>query len=269
MAIREVMQAHSATKLPEIPKQIPVTAYPAQKVTSKTDVLTWLKKEKPVVSDTPQTFEELGQGHGYILYRKRFTQPVSGTLKIEGLRDYGVVYVNGKKVGELNRVFNNYELQVTIPFNGMLEILVENMGRINYGAEIVHNQKGIISPVLLNDFEITGGWEMYKMPMDECPEVKAASVKDGRPVIYESTFKLNKKADTFLDMSNWGKGIVFVNGHNIGRYWKVGPQQTLYVPGCWLNKGENKIVIFEQLNEKPQTEITFTDKPVLESLAVD
>jgi beta-galactosidase len=269
MAIREVMQAHSATKLPEIPKQIPVIAYPAQKVTSKMDVLSWVKKEKPVVSDSPQTFEDLGQGDGYVLYRKRLTQPVSGTLKIDGLRDYAVVYVNGKKVGELNRVFNNYEMTVNIPFNGMLEILVENMGRINYGAEIVHNKKGIISPVLLNDFELTGGWEMYKMPMDKCPEVKAASVKDGRPVIYESTFKLNKTADTFLDMSNWGKGIVFVNGHNIGRYWKVGPQQTLYVPGCWLNKGENKIVIFEQLNEKPQTEITFTDKPVLESLAVD
>ncbi|RKD90263.1 glycoside hydrolase family 35 protein [Mangrovibacterium diazotrophicum] len=269
MAIRELMQEYSKTKLPEIPKQIPVMAYPAQKVTAKMDVLTWLKKEKPVVADNPQTFEELGQGYGYVLYRKRFTQPVSGTLKIDGLRDYAVVYVNGKKVGELNRVFNNYELNVNIPFNSMLEILVENMGRINYGAEIVHNKKGIISPVLLNDFEITGGWEMYKMPMDESPEVKAASVKEGRPVIYESTFTLNKTADTFLDMSKWGKGIVFVNGHNIGRYWKVGPQQTLYVPGCWLNKGENKIVIFEQLNDQAQTEITFTDKPVLESLVLD
>ena len=127
----------------------------------------------------------------------------------------------------------------------------------------------VITPVLLNDFEITGGWEMYGMPMDKCPEVKAASVKDGRPVIYESTFDLKKTADTFLDMSSWGKGIVFVNGHNIGRYWKVGSQQTLYVPGCWLNKGENKIVIFEQLNENAQTEITFTDKPVLETLNLD
>ncbi len=269
MAIREVMQEHATTKLPEIPKQIPVIAYPAQDITAKMDVLSWLKKQKPVVADEPQTFEQIGQGSGYMLYRKRFTQPVSGNLKIEGLRDYAVVYVNGKKIGELNRVFNTYELPVTIPFNGMLEILVENMGRINYGAEIVHNKKGIISPVLLNDFEITGGWEMYRMPMDQSPEVKAGSVKDGRPVIYEATFKLNKTADTFLDMSKWGKGIVFVNGHNIGRYWKVGPQQTLYVPGCWLKKGENKIVLFEQLNEKALTEITFTDQPVLETLEQD
>ncbi|MEN6453966.1 MAG: hypothetical protein ABFD10_06890, partial [Prolixibacteraceae bacterium] len=143
---------------------------------------------------------------------------------------------------------------------------VENMGRINYGAEIVHNKKGIISPVFINDFEISGGWEMYKLPMDRVPEVKKGMVRDGTPVLYESVFNLDKPADTFLDMSAWGKGIVFVNGYNIGRYWKVGPQQTLYVPGCWLKKGENRVVIFEQLNEKPQTVITFTDTPILETL---
>ncbi len=265
-AIRKVMQEKSSTPLPAVPAQIPVISYDAQPVKVSMDVMSWLKKQKPVTNDQPMTFEQLGQGHGYVLYRKHFTQPVSGTLKVEGLRDYAVVYVDGQKVGELNRVFNNYEIEVSIPFNGILELLVENMGRINYGAEIVHNKKGIISPVFVNDFEISGGWEMYKMPMDEVPAVKKSTVKEGCPVLYESVFTLGQTADTFLDMSAWGKGIVFVNGHNLGRYWKVGPQQTLYVPGCWLKKGENRIVIFEQLNEKPQTVITFTDKPVLETL---
>jgi beta-galactosidase len=201
-----------------------------------------------------------------VLYRKRFTQPVSGTLKVDGLRDYAVVYVDGKKAGELNRIFKNYEINVEIPFNGTLELLVENMGRINYGAEIVHNKKGIISPVFINEFEISGDWEMYGMPMDQAPAVKKGTVKDGVPVLYESVFNIDEPADTFLDMSAWGKGIVFVNGCNIGRYWKVGPQQTLYVPGCWLKKGENRVVIFEQLNERPQTAITFTDTPILETL---
>ncbi len=262
-AIRKVMQDYSKTKLPGIPAQIPVVKLDDQSVRATMDVLSWLHRQKPVVSDQPQTFEQLGQGDGYVLYRKHFTQPVSGTLKVDGLRDFAVVYVDGKKVGELNRCFNQYEINVTIPFNGMLEILVENMGRINYGAEIVHNQKGIISPVLLNGFEISGGWEMYRMPMDEAPVVKNGTVKEARPLFYESVFNLDRTADTFLDMSSWGKGIVFVNGHNLGRYWKVGPQQTLYVPGCWLNKGENRIVIFEQLNENQQTKISFTDKPVL------
>nr|WP_260850323.1 hypothetical protein [Flavobacterium anhuiense] len=182
------------------------------------------------------------------------------------MRDFATVYVNGVKAGELNRVFKNYELDVTIPFNGMLEILVENMGRINYGAEIVHNTKGIISPVFLNEYEISGGWEMYKMPMNEVPVIKNETVKSGRPVLYEATVNIDKPADTFLDMTTWGKGIVFVNGHNLGRYWKVGPQQTLYVPGCWLKAGENKFVVLEQLNENKQTELTFTDQPILEKL---
>lgn len=266
MAIREVMQQFSKTKLAPIPEKIPSVKYPDQAVKASMDVLNWIKKQKAVVSDQPLTFEKLGQGNGYVLYRKRFTQPIVGTLKVEGLRDFAVVYVNGVNVGELNRVFNKYELAVSIPFNGILEILVENMGRINYGAEIVHNTKGIISPIFINDYEISGGWEMYKMPMNEVPVVKNESVKRGRPVLYESTVTIDKPADTFLDMTDWGKGIVFVNGHNLGRYWKVGPQQTLYVPGCWLKSGENSIVIYDQLNEKPQTHITFTNEPILEQL---
>lgn len=269
MAIRELMQQYTTEKLPEIPAQIPVSALPEQTITAQMDLLTWTKKQKPEIADQPLSFEQLNQGHGYVLYRKRIQQPISGKLKIEGLRDYAVVYVDGKKVGELNRIFKNYEIDVDIPFNGILEILVENMGRINYGPQIVHNSKGIISPVLINDFEITGSWEMYGLPMSDSPSVKADKVQTGRPVIYESTFKLDKTTDTFLDMSKWGKGIVYVNGHNIGRYWKIGPQQTLYVPGCWLNKGENKIVVFEQLNETPQSMLQFTDKPVLDQLVAE
>ncbi|MDX6182644.1 beta-galactosidase [Flavobacterium sp. Fl-77] len=266
MAIREVMQQFSKTKLAPIPEKIPFVKYPNQAVKASMDILSWIKKEKAVVSDQPLTFEKLGQGNGYVLYRKRFTQPIIGTLKIDGLRDFAVVYVNGVNVGELNRVFNKYELAVSIPFNGILEILVENMGRINYGAEIVHNTKGIISPIFINDYEISGGWEMYKMPMNEVPIIKNEMVKLGRPVVYESILNIDKPADTFLDMTDWGKGIVFVNGHNLGRYWKVGPQQTLYVPGCWLKSGQNSIVIYDQLNEKPQTHISFTNEPVLEQL---
>jgi beta-galactosidase len=86
------------------------------------------------------------------------------------------------------------------------------------------------------------------------------------PVFYEGTFTLNETGDTFIDMSDWGKGIVFINGHNIGRYWQVGPQQTLYIPGVWLKKGENKIVIFEQLNKTPMTEVKTVKTPVLMEL---
>lgn len=100
---------------------------------------------KSVVNDTPLTFEQLNQGNGYVLYTRHFNQPISGTLEIPGLRDYAVVYVDGEKAGVLNRNTQTYSMEIDVPFNATLQILVENMGRINYGSEIVHNTKGIIS----------------------------------------------------------------------------------------------------------------------------
>jgi beta-galactosidase len=210
----------------------------------------------------------LNQGNGYVLYTKKFLQPISGKLEINGLRDYATVYVDGEKVGVLNRYDKNYSMEIEIPFNATLEILVENMGRINYGSEIVNNLKGIISPVLINGIEITGNWQMYRFPFDKKPDLDNLLTGNiaGRPVFYQGNFILDKTGDTFLDMSRWGKGLVFVNGHNLGRYWNVGPQQTLYLPGVWLKKGANEIVIFEQLNDVLQTEISGISYPILDDL---
>lgn len=179
-----------------------------------------------------------------------------------------MVYVNGEKVGELNRYYKNYSCDIDIPSNATLDILVENMGRINYGAEIIHNLKGIISPVMIDGNEITGSWNMYQFPMDREPDLRSYSngYTKNHPVVYNGSFSLSKIGDTFLDMSSWGKGIVFVNGHHLGRYWNVGPQQTLYLPGCWLKKAGNRITIFEQKNDKEQQEISAVKTPVLENL---
>ena len=114
----------------------------------------------------------MNQGYGYVLYSKHFTQPIKGKLEIKGLRDYALVYVNGKRVGELNRYYKHYSCDIDIPFNATLDILVENMGRINYGAEIIHNLKGIMSPVTIDGNEITGNWNMYKFPMDNEPDLQ-------------------------------------------------------------------------------------------------
>ena len=189
-------------------------------------------------------------------------------LKIAGLADYALVYVNGQKVGELDRVKDVDSLEINVPFNGVLDILVENMGRINYGARITQSIKGINGPVVIEGNEITGNWKMYKMPMSEMPNVDAlpsANTK-GMPTLYAGTFNLDTTGDTFLNMETWGKGIVFVNGFNLGRYWKRGPQQTLYLPGCLLKKGENKIVVFEQQNDNQQTSISGQTTPILNKL---
>ncbi|HEX8019946.1 beta-galactosidase [Mucilaginibacter sp.] len=265
MAIRNLMKKYAGYTIPEVPAQIPVIQIPAIKLTKTADLLELAKNQTAVESDTPQTFETLNQGHGYVLYSRKFTQPINGTLNLEGLRDYATIYVNGEKVGELNRQSNKFTCPINIPFNARLDILVENLGRINYGSEIIHNLKGIISPVKIDDHEITGNWQMYKLPMDKVPALAPGTTNTvGHPTLYQGTFDLNKQGDTFLDLKNWGKGIVFVNGINIGRYWKIGPQQTLYLPGCWLKKGTNSVVVLDQLNDAPQTEITTVTVPVLD-----
>lgn len=273
-SIRNVITKYVKYEVPTPPAQIPVIEIPSIKLDKVADALEFAESTTPVTSANPMTFEDLNQGYGYVLYTRHFNQPIQGTLEIPGLRDYAVVYIDGEKVGVLNRNTKTYSMDIDIPFNSTLQILVENMGRINYGSEIVHNKKGIISPVTIAGNEITGNWNMYKMPMDKCPNLKkarkntasqAAQLKD-MPVIYEGTFNVDNPGDTFIDMEAWGKGIIFINGINIGRYWQVGPQQTLYIPGVWLKKGENKIVIFEQLNETPQQEVKTVKEPVLMKL---
>lgn len=277
-SIRNVIKRYAQYDIPEAPAQIPLIEIPSIKLDKVADVISYAERLDAVSNVSPLTFEQLNQGYGYVLYSRRFNQPISGTLEIPGLRDYAVVYIDGEQVGVLNRNTQTYEMEIEVPFNATLQILVENMGRINYGSEIVHNTKGIISPVKIAGQEIMGNWEMYRLPMSEMPDLaqmgravckngttQATRLK-GCPVLYEGTFTLDETGDTFIDMEAWGKGIIFVNGHNIGRYWQVGPQQTLYIPGVWLNKGENKIVIFEQLNDTPQSEVCTVKTPVLTNL---
>jgi beta-galactosidase len=282
-SIRAVIAKYSKEKLPDIPARNPVIEIPNIKLTKLVNVLDFADAINPIIADAPLTFEQLNQANGYVLYSKKFNQPINGKLQVNGLRDYAIVYIDGEKIGELNRYFNKYEIDIDIPFNATLQILVENMGRINYGREIIHNQKGIISPVMIDGSAITGDWEMRQMPFEKEPTT--ASLKgvkmynntvsgkaniektlSGVPLIYQGNFKLSSVGDTFLDMEKWGKGIVFINGRNIGRYWSLGPQQTLYIPGVYLKKGGNTITIFEQQNDEIFTTVSAVKIPVLEKL---
>ena len=264
-ALRALLKTN---KTPDVPAKIPVIVIPNIALTKAVDLADLKSEITPVIEDNPLTFEQLNQGDGYIWYSKKFTQPISGKLELKGLRDYAIVYVNGEKVAELNRYYKKYDCDIDIPFNATLDIIVENMGRINYGSQINENHKGIISPVSINGETITGNWEMYQLPMDIEPKLtkNKNSGKINRPTLYQGSFNLDKTGDTFLDMRDWGKGIVFVNGINIGRYWSVGPQQTLYLPGCWLKKGKNTILIFEQKNSVLKNKVGSIETPILQDL---
>ena len=166
-------------------------------------------------------------------------------------------------------------MEVDIPIGSTLDILVENLGRINFDAQMLDNHKGIIEPVLINGEEVIGEWQMRKLPMSEEPsessgwEFTESKHNIGRPQVYSGVFKVNKIGDTFLNMTGAGKGIVFINGHNIGRFWDLGPQQTLYIPGVWMKKGKNKITIFEQSGAKSLKKLRAVSEPILDELKTE
>jgi len=265
MQFRQVIQKHlpAGVQLPDVPAAKPVITIPAFKLTQSVSLLNTLPAVKENIN--PLTFEDLHQDYGFVLYRTILNGSKSGQLKLKDLRDYAVIMINGKKVGTLDRRLNQDSLYLKFPEGKVtLDILVENLGRINFGKYLLQNKKGITEKVLLGGKELQH-WKMYSLPFHDLNAVKFSAAKpDGQsPVIRKGGFNLDKVGDTYLDMSNWGKGVVWVNGHNLGRYWGIGPQQTLYLPVEWLKKGYNDVEVLELLKPE-QNQLSGLDKPILD-----
>jgi beta-galactosidase len=267
MKFREVIQKYlpSDVHLPAVPAAKPAISIPSIKLTQAVNLLATLPVPKENL--TPLTFEDLHQDYGFVLYKTTLQGGKSGVLKLKDLRDYAIVMVNGKKAGTLDRRLNQDSLTLTLPAGKVtLEILVENLGRINFGKYLLQNKKGITEKVLFGGVELHH-WKMYSLPFNNLSKIKFnnAAVNTQSPVIRKGVFSLNSVGDTYLNLSNWGKGVVWVNGHNLGRYWNIGPQQTVYLPAEWLKKGNNEIVILELL--KPgQNQLSGISKPILSQL---
>ncbi|MET3503339.1 beta-galactosidase [Mucilaginibacter rubeus] len=270
MKFREVISKHlpAGVTLPEVPAAKPAMGLPAIKFTKSTSLFDLLPLAK--ANNTPLTFEDLNQAYGFVLYRTTINGGKSGLLKLKDLRDYGVVFVNGKRVGILDRRKYQDSLMISLPKGKVtLDILVENLGRINFGPYLLKNKKGITEKVLFAGTELKN-WKMYSLPFDDINKVKTnPAIKkvaaNNTPQLKKTVFKVDKLADTYLDMSTWGKGIVWLNGHNLGRYWNCGPQQTLYVPVEWLKKGNNEITVLELIKPSENT-LNAIDHPILDVL---
>lgn len=263
MKFREVIARHlpAGHTLPEVPAKKPVINTPVITFSRSSALLNTLPAA--VKSVDPLTFEDLKQAYGYVLYRTTVSGGQTALLKIKDLRDYGLVFINGKRVAILDRRLKQDSVAVTLPAGKVtLEILVENLGRINFGTYLLKNKKGITETVLLNGQAIHN-WQQFKLPYDQQPAVKAGKVAADAPVLKEGSFVLNTLGDTYLDMTKWGKGVVWINGHHLGRYWQVGPQQTLYVPSGWLKKGSNKITVLEMIKPDVNT-LQGIDHPILD-----
>jgi len=241
-------------KLPELPALIKIIEIPEIQFTQLASI--WNNLPEVKQSTQPKPMEMFDQKSGYILYRTTLIGHKKGKLRITELHDYATVFVDGKYIGKLDRTRaeNTIELPASISKNPQLDILVEGMGRINF-AEYMIDRKGITNRVSLNGMTLMN-WQIFNLPMDEnyLENLMFTSEKPTKPgIFFKGKFHLSEIGDTYIDMGKWEKGVVWINGHNLGRYWNIGPQKQLYCPASWLKHGENKILVFDmhQLASKP------------------
>ena len=278
MELREMLAEYSDKKLPSIPKAYPVISIPKVEFTEVAPLFDNLPE--PKTSMDIQTMEAFDQGWGSILYRTQAPAvPTQSILTVTDGHDYVQVFINGKLIGSMDR--RNHEKTLLLPAmkaGDQLDILVEAMGRINFGRAI-KDFKGITEKVELSYAMENGSqvninlknWQVYNLSdsyqaQKDMKYVPLAGQKV--PGCYRATFNLKKTGDTFINLETWGKGQVYVNGHAIGRFWKIGPQQTLYMPGCWLKKGENEIIVQDIVGPQ-ETVVEGLEKPIIDKLNVD
>jgi beta-galactosidase len=264
-AIRDVIAKHLPTgeKLPELPAALPMISLPRFELTESAPLTARLPR--PIASPKPLTMEAIGQDYGFILYRHHPARAAQGTLEITEARDYAVISQGGKRLGVLDRRQRQTKLDVDLKAGEPLDILIENMGRINFGPQLVADRKGITERVTLNGGELTD-WEIFPLPIADPARWPFSTKPAAGPALHRGAFRLTATGDTFLDMRGWGKGIVWVNGHNLGRYWRIGPQQSLFVPAPWLKSGANEIVVLD-LDESGPRSIQSATHPVYETPA--
>ena len=286
--LRKMMQKYSDKKLPNIPKApMPIITVPKFELKEFAPLLSAMTKP---VNGTLKTFEEINMGWGTMMYSTRLPEITSQSVLTGEFHDFAQVFIDKKYIGKIDRVKNEKSLTIPAVKKGAeLIIVVEGMGRINFGRAI-KDFKGIVGNVTLttetDDVEMVltpKNWTNVAIPDDYETAKKALDMVKGvndrvasgevkgsvpglaltqgyegskkladimKPGYHRGYFNLKKVGDTFLNFETWGKGQVYVNGHAMGRIWSIGPQQTLYVPGCWLKKGKNEVIVLDVVGPK-------------------
>lgn len=261
---REVIGKY--TQLPEIEFSTKIIrkAYGEIRVCQKVSLCETLDSlSSPVESIQPRSMERLGQNYGYILYRSRlYTEEGIEKIRLWEANDRANILVDDKPVLTLydRELLEEHELKLETGKRAKLDILVENMGRVNFGPRMERQRKGIDQCVQING-HMHNHWQQYTLPLDNIEKVDfSGEYKENTPAFYRFVFDVEEAGDTFLDFAGWGKGCVFVNGFNIGRFWEIGPQKRLYIPAPLLKKGQNEIILFET-DGKAADSIVLKDEP--------
>jgi len=263
---RELFAEHllPGETMPEPPATNPVIAIAPIEVTQCAPIFDNLPMG--IEEATPRTMEEYDQGHGCILYRTTIPAGPVSMLAAAAVHDFGFVYLDGKRIGVMARPSGIYKLLLPErKKSATLDLLVEAVGHVNFGQE-VYDRKGILAPVTLGGAELNG-WKIFNLPLNEgmLSGLHYGRATSNTPAFWRATVNIEKTGDTFLDLRSWGKGVVWVNGHCLGRYWNIGPTQTAYTPGCWLREGKNEIVILDLVGPE-KLELAGMAKPILDEL---
>ena len=266
-AIRQLIEEKTGSPAPQLDvADLPKTAYGTVSLTESAPLWDNLDNLAPAIhSAAPKTMEELGQDFGYILYSTTLRGPFEPLdLVLEHVHDRALVFLDGKFVGlrERSRTMDEIKLSLGVNETARLDILVENMGRVNYGPKLF-DRKGIIGSIRLGQ-RFHFGWEIRCLTMDDLSRLNWQSlVHTKQPQFLRGTFRVDTPTDTFLKLEGFTKGFCVLNGFNLGRYFNpAGPQKTLFVPGPLLKSGDNELIVFESDAYQVPT-VEFLDTPEL------
>ncbi len=243
-ALRKMIQETTHRTAPAVPDSVPMMALPELRLVETRSL--WTSMPAAIHSEKPLTMEDVDQAYGYILYRTQVpaSLPAETLLDVANLHSYARVYVDGKLVGTMDRRRGKTQLRLPLHAGQRLELLVENSGRINFTTKIRGERAGILGEVLL-DGHPQHGWEIFPLPLTEPPRDGYMNQACSGPCFYRGDLRVSSPGDTFLNTSTLGKGVIWVNGHLLGRFWNVGPMGSLFLPGAWLHAGSNSIVILD------------------------
>ena len=265
LAVRNVIAQYTDKTLPPVPKNREKAAYGKFSATASAELFENLEKlSVPIATEVPKCMEDYGVGYGYIVYRTELNRDYANArLFFESIGDRAQIYINDGYKGMAYINEPPYEVAFSAKRGDILSVVCENMGRTNFGPKMMR-KKGIVGRCLI-DGKIHFGWNVYPLAMDNINKLSFRSdvVKNGK-TFYKFEFviccELN---DTFLRTDNFKKGFVVLNGFNLGRYWEIDPQKTLYVPKSLLKAEKNELIIFESEGLKGEPIIEFTDTPEL------
>ena len=245
--LRKVIAEATGIAPPDVPPPEPKTTFPTVTLAPHASLWDNLPREAARVPVPGPNEILFGQDQGLVVYRKAIDG--GARLQLQGVRDYAVVYADGREVAHVSRVEHaklSSSPDITLPKASTLDVLLDTFGHINFGPRL-GDHKGLIGPVTLDDAPLRD-FEAWPLPLDgdwlkRLIPLKTIPTRGG--VFFQGNVRLDRPGDVYIDMSEWSKGYLWVNGQLLGRYWNIGPQQRLFCPGPWLRAGDNTVMVLD------------------------